>query len=235
MELFGVVGLSNVEILTGAAIAVGGAATLSLALRAISGRGNSGDVEKRVGRLEVRMAAAQNYQPTFQLTDEILKGVSSHAEASLTSIVEASAAPRSWFAKAPEPAETANTLVSDLRDNIELATSIAQPIHNMLDNGAAEIVAQRAKLAAQTKTLAAHLGSRTWDKHKNAILGAGIPDTNTSLVIDCFSQIQNLKQAAASLGKKPSIDDLIEVLRRSAEVVTAAARSVDAFKGETAE
>jgi hypothetical protein len=235
MELFSFIGLSNAEILAGAAAVTASAVALSFASRLVKGRTSSANMEKRIDRLEVRLAAAQSYQPTLQMADEVLKDVSTHAVAPLISIVEASAAPRSWFSKTEEPTETAAALASDLKDNVELASAIAKPIQNMLDNGAVEIAAERVKLAAETKLLAVQLGSSTWDKHRRTILTAGVPDVMTSRVIDCFTQVQNLKLAASSLAKKPSTDDLIEVLRRSAEVVTAASQSVDAFKHEAAE
>lgn len=228
MDLFAFAGVSNVEILAGAAVVFAGAATVSLALRALRNRGGA-DLDARVNRLEIRMAAAKSYQPALQMADEVLGQVSSSAVAPVIEMFEALPARRSWFSKSEEPTEIAATLVSDLRDNIEHAAAIARPIRNMLDNGAIEVSAERSRLAADCRERAANLGSETWDRHRGAVLTAGMPDVTSSAVIDCFTRIRELKASVDGLGRKPTSDQLIDVLRQSAELVTAAAAAHDTF------
>jgi hypothetical protein len=163
------------------------------------------------------------------MADEVLRQVSSSAVTPVIEMFEALPARRSWFSKTEEPTEIAATLVGELRDNIEHAAAISRPIRNMLDNGAIEVAAERARLAADTRDRAANLGSETWNRHRGAVLTAGMPDTTSSAVIDCFTRIRTLKASAAALGRKPSSDQLIDLLRQSAELVTAAAAAHDTF------
>ena len=227
MDLFAFVGLSNVEILSGAAVVFAGAATVSLAVRAL--RNNGKELDARVNRLEIRMAAAQTYQPALQMADQVLNQVTSSAVTPVIEMFEALPARRSWFSKSEEPNEIAATLVSDLRDNIACAAEISRPIRYMLDNGAIEVSAERARLAADSRERAASLGSETWDRHRGSVLTAGMPDVTSSAVIDCFTRIRTLKATVEGLGRKPSSDQLIDVLRQSAELVTAAAAAHDTF------
>jgi hypothetical protein len=228
MDLFAFVGLSNVEILSGAAVVFAGAATVSLAMRALRNGGEKA-LDARVNRLEIRMAAAQTYQPALQMADEVLSQVSTSAVSPVIEMFEGIPARRSWFSKSEEPTEIAATLVSDLRDNIECAAEISRPIRNMLDNGAIEVSAERARLAADCRERAASLGSETWNRHRGAVLTAGMPDVTSAAVIDCFTRIRTLKATVEGLGRKPSSDQLIDVLRQSAELVTAAAAAHDTF------
>lgn len=228
MDLFAFAGVSNIEILFGAAMVFAGAATVSLAMRALRGRGSDA-LEARVNRLEIRMAAAQAYQPALQMADEVLNRVSTSAVSPVIEMFEALPARRSWFSKSEEPNEIAAILVGDLRDNIEHAAAISRPIRNMLDNGAIEVAAERARLAADCRERAARLGSETWNRHRGAVLTAGMPDTTSSVVIDCFTRIRTLKASVEALGRKPTSDQLIDLLRQSAELVTAAATAHDTF------
>jgi hypothetical protein len=232
MDLFAFAGLSNIEILSGAAVVLAGAATVSLAMRTLR-NGSDKALDARVNRLELRMAAAKTYQPALQMADEVLNQVSTSAVSPVIEMFEGVPTRRGWFSKSEEPTEIAATLVSDLRDNIECAAEISRPIRNMLDNGAIEVSAERARLAADCRERAASLGSETWNRHRGAVLTAGMPDVTASAVIDCFTRIRTLKASVEGLGRKPTSDQLIDVLRQSAELVTAAAAAHDTFSRVT--
>lgn len=231
MELFGFLGLSNATILTGAAAAVATAAMVSVVGRALRPASRSSSLDSRVESLEIRMAAASTYQPVLQMADEALRGVSSGATEQVMEMFEAAATTRSFFAKRQSPAEIAEELVNDLRDNIQLAAAIARPIQAMLDNGSIEVVPERARLAADAKEMAAQLGSTTWEKQSASLLTtASMPSTNASLVIECFAQIGMLKSAVSKLPRKPAADALIEVLDQSVTAIQAAGRAADLFR-----
>lgn len=234
MELFSFAGVSNAEILMAAGVVLVGAAAISTIARSMGG-GARAKLAARVDRLEVRLAAAQTYQPALQIADEVLKRVSNGTETAVIELFEATSSRRSWFEKAVEPHEIATNLVSDLRDNIEQATAIARPIHNMIDNGSIEVAPERARLAADAKERAACLGSETWERHGAKLLEAGLPSQKGAALIDCFTRANALKASVNALGRKPSAEQLIDVLRQTAELVTAADQANGLFAEEASE
>lgn len=230
MELFAVFGISNAQILTAAAGVFAAAALLSVALRALRSTRVSG-AETRVDQLEIRMAAVAHSHAVLQMADEILQQVEASAVTPVAEIFEAAAAPSAsrWFDRRPAPQEIAAALVGELRDNLHHASAIARPIRNVLDNGAVEIAAERQALAADIRERAAALGSPTWNREKATLLAAGVPCSQTEALIACFAQVEALTVAVAAMDRKPTPNQLVEVLRAATGLVAAAGQANAVF------
>lgn len=220
MELFAFIGISNAEILTGAAAVFALATLCSLAARAF--HGTRRDLEDRVERLEVRLAAANALQPVLNQADELVRQVSRNAVSPVIEMFEDAPRPRSFFSTGAAPEELAAALAGDLRDNVEIAAAIARPIRNMLENGSMEVAAERSRLAADIRTRADNLGSETWRTYRRALLAAGVPNRSGEAVITCFARIRDLKASIDALDRRPSADQMVDVLAAAASVIEAA-------------
>lgn len=220
MELFAFIGISNAQILTGAAVVFAVAAAFSLAMRAF--RRTRGDLEDRVERLEVRLAAANALQPVLNQADELVRQVSTNAVNPVIEMFEDAPRPRSFFSSGAAPQELAAALAGDLRDNVEIAAAIARPIRNMIENGSMEVSAERSRLAADIRTRADSLGSQTWQTYRRALLAAGVPNRSGEAVIACFARVRELKASIDALDRRPSADQLVDVLAAAAGLITAA-------------
>ena len=234
MDLFGFIGVSNTAILTTAASVAIVATLISLAIRAIKGTISSSELNQRVDRLEMRLADRADYQSVLQMADTVLNEVSPLAATPVTEMFEASETKRSWFGPKVEPSEVAQNVINDLKDNLEIAAAIARPIQNMHENGAIEVAAERSKAVAETKRLAAGLNTAAWDRHAKSMLTQTVPSYATSLLLENFAHIHALKKSATTLSKKSGIDDLMETLRHSANLLKSAEQSVEAFKQHAA-
>ena len=220
MELFAFIGISNAEILTGAAAVFAVATASSLAVRAF--RRTRGDLEDRVERLEVRLAAANALQPVLNQADELVRQVSQNAVRPVIEMFEDAPRPRSFFSTGAPPEELAAALASDLRDNVEIAAAIARPIRNMIENGSMEVSAERSRLAADIRTRADNLGSETWKTYRRALLAAGVPNRSGEAVIACFARVKDLKAAIDAMDRRPSADQMVDVLAAAASLIEAA-------------
>lgn len=229
MEVFSVFGISNAEILAAAAVVFALALTISLALRAF--RPAASDVEGRLERLEIRLAAATAVQPIIAQADELGRQVSQNAIAPVIEMFEDAPRPRAFFSAGPAPEELAAALATDLRDNVEVAAAIARPIRNMIDNGSMEVGAERSRLAADIRTRAAALGSQTWSFYGRALLASGVPSRSAEAVFTCFARVRTLRSAINAMERKPSADQLVEVLAAAASLVEAADQANSVFAG----
>jgi len=229
MELFAFIGISNAEILTGAAAVFGIAVAFSLAARAF--RKERSDLEGRVEKLEVRLAAASALQPVLNQAEELVRQVSQNAVGPVIEMFEAAPKPRSFFSSGPASEELAATLASDLRDNVEIAAAIARPIRNMIENGSMEVSAERSRLAADIRTRADALGSQVWRTHGRALLAAGVPNRSGEAVFACFASIRALKASVNALDRRPSPDQLVDVLTAAAGLIEAADHANAVFAG----
>lgn len=230
MELFAVFGITNAQILMAAAAVFVAAAVLSATVRALRGTQASG-AETRVDQLEIRMAAVAQSHAVLQVADEILQQVDASTVTPVAEIFEAAAAPSAgrWFDRRPAPQEIAAALVGELRDNLHQASAIARPIRNMLDNGAVEIAAERRALASDIRERAAELGAPTWTRNKATLLAAGVPCIQTEALIACFTHVEALSAAVAAMDRKPTPDQLVEVLQAATGLVMAAGQANGIF------
>lgn len=229
MELFSVFGITNLEILTAAAVAFSLAMALSLAVSAF--RRTREDIEGRVEKLEVRLAAASALKPVLNQADELVRQVSQNAVGPVIEMFEEAPRPRSFFSSGPAPEELAAALASDLRDNVEVAAAIARPIRNMIENGSMEVAAERTRLAADIRTRADTLGSRIWRSHGRALLAAGVPNQSGEAVFACFARIRELKAAVNAMDRRPSADQMVDVLAAAGSLVEAANHANTVFAG----
>jgi len=229
MELFAFIGVSNAEILTGAAVVLGVATAASLAARAL--RKDRSGLEDRVERLEMRLAAANALQPVINQADELVRQVSQNAVGPVIEMFEAAPNPRSFFSAGPAPQELAAALAGDLRDNVQIAAAIARPIRNMIENGSMEVSGERSRLAADIRTRADQLGSQVWRTHGRALLAAGVPDRSGEAVFTCFARIRALKASVNALDRRPSPDQMVDVLAAAAGLIEAADQANAVFAG----
>jgi|GEM_PF-1500522 len=220
MELFAFIGISNAEILTGAATVFAIATMFSIAARVV--RATRRDLEHRVERLEVRLAAANALQPMLNQADELVRQVAQNAVNPVIEMFEDAPRPRSFLSTGAAPEELAATLASDLRDNLEIAAAIARPIRNMIENGSMEVAAERSRLAADIRTRADSLGSDTWRIYRRALLASGVPNRSGEAIITCFARIRDLRVSIAALDRRPSADQMLDVLGAAASLIEAA-------------
>ena len=232
MELFAFAGLSNSAILLTAAATFGCASILSLATRSIA-FSQAGSLDRRIGKLEIRTAASEEYRQVIDMAADILDGVASHATTPVVEMFEDINVNSSWFRKNPDAEQQAHSLLDELKRNIELATAIARPIQNMFENGAIEVKSQRQKLGTETRRTAAAISTKTWDRHGATILASGVPSATVTLMVECFAQVRALKQDALSLSPKSSVNQIIGVLHQSAALLATAGNGVDILRGIT--
>jgi hypothetical protein len=229
MELFAIFGISNAEILIGAASALVLALAVSLAVRAI--RTDRSGVTSRVDRLELRLAAAEAVQPILNQADELVRQVSNHAVAPAIELFELAPRRRTFFGSGPLSHELAASLASELRDCLDVAAGMARPIRNMIGNGALEVAAERTKLAAHLREQAGGILSETWKEHRRAILSVGVPTRSVAALVKLFQCLRDLKHAVDKLDRKPSMDQVLDVLAAATRVLEAAEEANEIFAG----
>jgi len=227
MELFSVFGISNAEILTAAACVFLMGVVISLAQTAFS-RSRAG-IEGRVERLEVRLAAATAARPILNQADDLVREVAHNAVEPAIEIFDQAPRRRTLFGTGPGSHELAAALASELRDNVETAAEIARPIRNMIENGAIEVSAERARLAADLRDKASQLGSATWKEHGRAVLASGVPTRSSEAVITCFMRVRKLRAALNAMGRRPSAEQMLDVLTEAAGLVEDADRANTIF------
>ena len=230
MELFEILGLSNTTILTYAAAGIGGAVLLSTAARAMRSVSSGDKLNSRVNRLEMRLAASEDYQPILQMAETLLADMAPNSVAPVTEMFAAANLNRSWFSKSVDPSDIAQRVVDDLQANIVTAAEIARPIQTMNESGAMEVKAQRRRAGQEAKRLAARLNTGTWDRFGVGLLRGGMPSTTVTLLQGFFLQVHALKTAANEQGKGASVDGLMTVLHLSAELIKSAEQNIEEFK-----
>lgn len=232
MELFSIFGISNAEILMVAGGVLAFALVVSLARHAF-GR-TQRQMEDRVERLEVRLAAASAVRPLLNQADDLVRQVAHNAMGPAIEIFDQAPRRRTLFGSGPESQELAATLASELRDNVETAADIARPIRNMIENGAIEVAAERVRLAADLRDKAKTLGAPTWKEHGRAVLASGVPTRSSEAVITCFMRLRQLRAAVNAMGRRPSAEQMLNVLTEAAGLVEAADRANAIFTEEKA-
>lgn len=234
MELFAIFGISNAEILIAAASVLALAIAVSIAVRAI--RTDRSEVTSRVERLELRLAAAEAVQPILNQAEDLVRHVSENAVAPAIELFDLAPRRRTLFGSGPESHELAASLAMELRDCLDAAAGMARPIRNMIGNGAIEVAAERAKLASGLREQAGALGSGTWKEHRRALLSVGVPTRSVSALVTLFQCLRDLKLAVERLDRKPSLDQVLDVLAAATRVLEAAdeANAIFAEQEQTA-
>ncbi len=230
MDLFGILGLSNATVLTYAAAVAGGFVVTSAVARMVNGKSGSGQLDQRVDRLEVRLAASGDTHSLLQAAENLLADIVPQGVGPVTEMFEAANLKRSWFSAPVEPSDIAQKVVDDLKDSIEIATGIARPIQNLNENGAMEVRAERRRVGIETKRLAAGLKTETWDRHGAQLLQGGMPGTTVTLLQNFFTHVHALKVAANDQSKSASVNGLMNVLHQSAELLKSAGQNAEEFK-----
>jgi hypothetical protein len=233
MEVFGAFGVSNAMILTAAAGAMGLALLATAAARAVSGFAGQQSLQNRVDRIELRLAAKENYQPVLMAVDALLASAAPINVEPVAEIFEAAVTGRNWFSKRAEPAEIARSVMDDIKSNVELAADIARPIPDMFDDGSIEVAGSRRRVAQVIREKAMGLSTANWDRHQDALMKNGMPTHPATLLQVFFSQTHELKSASAALVKAPSIEGLMDVLRLSASLLQAADDSFEELRRQS--
>lgn len=234
MELFAIFGVSNAEILITAAAALTLAFAVSIAFRAV--RADRSEITSRVERLELRLAAAEAVQPILNQADDLVRHVAENAVAPAIELFDLAPRRRTLFGSGPESHELAASLAMELRDCLDATAAMARPIRNMIGNGALEVASERAKLASSLREQADALGSSTWKEHRRALLSVGVPTRSVSALVTLFQALRDLRLSVERLDRKPSMDQMLDVLAGATRVLEAAdeANAVFADQDRTA-
>jgi len=183
------------------------------------------ELDLRVDRLEMRMAAARNLSAvtsalsSLQSATPLLVEAAPRmllADARLRSLGTASNEDTDDIARAFGEALQANTVAA-----VEIARTIIDQGVNLNDPK------DRRRVAEKVRSEARNLSTSFWDRHGELLLSSGLPTNLKDLLRTFFVQVKRLRTAVDDLIKEPSFADLDAVLDHAIHLIDSARAIID--------
>ncbi len=183
------------------------------------------ELDRRVDRLEMRIAAARNLSAvtnalsSLQSATPLLVEAAPRmllADARLRSLGAASNEDTDDIARAFGEALQANTVAA-----VEIARAIIDQGVNLNDPK------DRRRVAEKVRSEARNLSTSFWDRHGELLLSSGLPTSLKDLLRAFFVQVKRLRTAVDDLIREPSFADLDAVLDHAIHLIDSARAIID--------